>query len=167
MTSQIGSFRLFQQPDRFQRTALFISFTKDFAFSTEAEKPLLLLNIRLAGKEENREKIVFLKKLPCILGGRPRNEIQPAEGDRPPRGRGPVPFAGIEGRPRFLLTRSREDRRLVRSSPAGFPLGRSDSLTQKVCLFYFGLLCKKTRKGKIRMLGTGPVRMEVRIAPIS
>jgi hypothetical protein len=96
----------------------FISFAKDFAFLSEREK-LLLLNIRLEAKEENRGKIVFLKKLPCILGGKPR----------------------------FLLTRSREDHSLDRSNPVGVPFGRSDSLTRKVCLSYFSVLCKKTPEG--------------------
>jgi hypothetical protein len=50
-------------------------FCGNFAFLTETEK-LLLLNIRPDGKEENREKIVFLKKLTCILGGGPARWTQ-------------------------------------------------------------------------------------------
>jgi hypothetical protein len=76
-------------------------------------------------------------------GGRPRNESGPVEEDAPGEKTSfPLSDAGIEGEPRFLLIRFREDHRLVRSSPAGLSPGRGNSLTSKECLFYFGLLCK-------------------------
>jgi hypothetical protein len=75
-------------------------------------------------------------------GGRPRNESGPVGEDAPrEKASRPPSDAGVEGGPRFLLTRFRRTHRLVRSSLAGLSPGRCNSLTRKESLFYFGLLC--------------------------